>query len=124
MGGIRGACGRSGRGMLDPEALVATATASTDPSAKTARSLGFTGAGVKVAYIADGLDPSNVNFIRPDGRSIFSHPFGGHYQDFSGTRPGQLTVGSAAFLDPNSLASTGVTAYTVRAFAAQPPHAT
>jgi hypothetical protein len=116
---IPGACGKHGRVSLD-EAVQATQTASTNPAAKTARSLGITGAGVRVGLVADGLDPHNVNFIRADGRSIFNRSFGGDYKIFTADGPGQLTSGAEAFVDANAIAGQGLHAYDVRDFSTQP----
>ncbi|MBV9822363.1 MAG: protease inhibitor I9 family protein, partial [Actinobacteria bacterium] len=57
--------------LLEPEALQDTNTASDDPNAKTAQQL-TDGSGVKVAYIADAINPDNPDFIRADGSHVIT----------------------------------------------------
>ncbi len=112
---LPGACLARGKAQLEPEALQVTNTQSLVKGAKTARSLGFTGKGVTVAYIADGIDIHNVNFIKANGKSVFTQ-----YRDFTGDGTlGPSGGGGEAFLDANSIAGQGRHVYNVQHFGAQ-----
>ena len=107
-----GAC--SAKPQLEPEGLALTHTDSAEKGAKTARSLGFTGAGVKVAFLADGIDTANPNLMRG------SKPVITDYKDFSGDGANAPTAGGEAFLDANAIAGQGHV-YNVARFGAQAP---
>ncbi len=92
--------------LLEPEALALTHTASDDPNALTARALGYDGAGVKVGFIADGLDIDQPDFIRADGSHVITD-----YQDFSGDGTNAPSDGAEAFGDASSIAAQGRVAY-------------
>ena len=105
---LPGACAAPGKVQLEPEALETIHADSDNPNAKTARSLGITGAGVSVGFIADGLDINNQDFIRPDGSHVFTD-----YEDFSGQGLGVPTGGEEAFGDASSIAAQGLHTYDV-----------
>lgn len=100
---------------LNPEALQTTHTQSDDPNAKTARSLGATGSGVTVAFMAEGIDVNNPDFIRPDGSPVFTD-----YQDFSGDGTTAPTAAGEAYLDASSIAAQGRETYDVSHFSNLP----
>ncbi len=106
-GGGRGAGNPSALcGTLEPEALQLLNVAFLDTSRPQAQQVldgngqPVTGKGVKVAWIADGLDPTIPGFVRPDGTSVFVD-----YQNFSGDPAGTPTPGGEAFLDASSIAA-------------------
>ena len=107
---LPGACPAKGQVQLDPEALtnIHAATQSGGPSAQ---GLGYTGKGVKVGYIADGVDPDNPDFIRANGQHVFVDN-----QDFSGTGTTAPTDGGEAFLDSSSIAAQGRHVYNVAGY--------
>ena len=83
-----GVCAAPGQVQLNPEAIINIHAATQDGTGPSAQSLGYTGAGVKVAFIAGGIDVNNPEFIRPNGQHVFVD-----FQDFSNT--GSNTEGDA-----------------------------
>jgi hypothetical protein len=94
---------------LEPEALQLTHTAYLNTATPQAQEVvdgngnKVTGKGVKVAWIADGIDINNPSFIRADGSPVFID-----YEDFSGDPAGTATGGGEAFLDASSIAAQDV----------------
>jgi hypothetical protein len=96
--------------LLEPEALQVTNTAFSDPSTPQAQNI-VNGTGVKVAFIADGLDINNPDFIRADSSHVFID-----YQDFSGDGLAAPTGGAEAFGDASSIAAQGRQTYDLANF--------
>jgi hypothetical protein len=105
---LPGACRPKGKVQLDPEAIENIHAATQSGRGASAQALGYTGAGVKVAYIADGVDINNPDFIRANGKHVFVD-----YQDFSGTGTRAPTSGGEAFIDSSSVAAQGRHVYNV-----------
>jgi hypothetical protein len=112
---LPGACAPAGQVQLEPEALKTMSVDSDTPNAKTARSLGITGSGVTVGWIADSLDPNNRDFIRPNGQHVFVD-----FKDFSGFGTSAPTSGAEAFGDASSIAAQGREVYDVSHYSALP----
>ncbi len=94
---------------LDPEALGAIRANSNLPgSGPTAASLGITGAGVKVAYLAGGIDINDPDFIRPNGSHVFVD-----YKDLTGEGSTATTSDGEASLDASSVAAQGRQIYSI-----------
>ena len=100
--------------LLEPEALEDTNTASDNPSAKTAQQL-TKGAGVKVAYIADAINPDNPDFIRADGSHVITD-----YKAFSADGPTPDEGGAEAYGDASSIAAQGLVLTTCRPSSTRP----
>jgi hypothetical protein len=101
-----------GKPLLEPEALTSIHAASADGS-KSAADLAD-GSGVKVAFLADNMDPNYADFIRPDGSHVFSD-----FQDFSGDGPNTTDSGAEAFGDASSIAAQGTVVHDLSKFVNQ-----
>jgi hypothetical protein len=110
---LPGACTTGKTVQLNPEALQNINAASQSGKGDVAQALGYTGAGVKVAFIADGLDIDNPDFIRANGQHVFVD-----YQDFSGTGTNAPTGGGEAYIDSSSIAAQGREVYNVAGYGA------
>jgi subtilisin family serine protease len=104
--------GDPGKPQLEPEALQTIGARSDDPNARTAAALGIDGTGVKVGFIADGIDPGQPSFKRPNGTSAIVD-----YKDFYGDGPSAPTSGAEAFGDASAIAAQGTVTYDVAQFA-------
>src|SRR6202012_4142116 len=114
---LPGACSTNSKApQLNPQALETINADSDNPNAKTARSLGLTGAGVSVGFIADGLDPNNPDFIRPNGQHVITD-----YKDFPGEGLNVPTGGEEEFGDGSSIAAQGRVTYNVKGYSALGP---
>lgn len=89
--------------LLEPEALQTMHVAFNDGTAGVGKL--STGAGVKVAWLADGLDVNNPDFIR-NGKSVFVD-----YKDFSTEGWDAPSSGAEAFGDASSIAAQGNQTY-------------
>ncbi|MEV7938055.1 S8 family serine peptidase [Kitasatospora sp. NPDC088264] len=95
--------------LLEPEGLYSTHAVGADGKPGAADLA--TGKGVKVAYIADGLDPNNPDFIRADGSHAVVD-----YQDFAGDGVDAPTGGAEAFGDASAVIAQGRQVYDVSKF--------
>jgi hypothetical protein len=105
-------CGTSLHPQLNPEAL-------GNINAPAAWAQGATGAGIKVAYLAEGIDPTNPDLQRNAAYASAGSPTGTPvittYADFSGDGPGGAT-GAEAWGDASSIAAQGNTTYDLSTF--------
>src|ERR1039458_9145390 len=102
-------CGTAVKPELDPEAISVI-------NADKAAAAGYDGAGVTVAYIADGVNPANPDFQRNAAyASAGSHAGTAILTqlNFTGDPSGTPTSGGEAFLDSSSIGAQGNTVYNI-----------
>jgi hypothetical protein len=103
-------CGTAASPQLNPEAL---------GNINAEANEGYNGAGVKVAFIADGLNPSNPDLLRNPAFASAGSLSGSHvvtYVNFSGDSSNGSTGGAEAFGDAGSIAAQGNTTYNLSSF--------
>jgi hypothetical protein len=102
-----GVCPAKGQVQLNPEGVELVRAVSGTKGVATARSLGFTGAGVTVGDVAVGINPSEPEMIRPDGQHVIAD-----YKDFTGE--GTAVQGPEdleSYLDDSVMAAQGRIVY-------------
>jgi hypothetical protein len=89
-------------------------------NAAQARAEGYDGAGVTVAFIAGGIDPTNPDFQRNPAYGKPGQPVITSYEDFSGDGVGAPAgdAGTESFLDASSIAAQGNEEYNLAQFVA------
>jgi len=105
-------CGTAASPEVDPEAINVI-------NAPESAALGYDGAGVTVAYIADGVNPSDPDFSRNAAYASGGSPTGSPVltqENFTGDPAGTPTAGAEAFLDSSSIAAQGNTVYNLDNF--------
>jgi len=112
-----GVCPAKGKVQLDPEGVELVHAVSGDPGLPTARTLGFTGAGVTVGDMAVGINPDEPEMIRPDGQHVIAV-----YKDFTGegTKP-QGGEDLESYLDDSIMAAQGRLVYDLHKYAPDLP---
>lgn len=89
--------------LLEPEAVQVTHDAAAQRLA--------TGKGVTVAYLADGIDTANPDFVRADGSHVFTD-----YRDFTGEGTSTPDDDREAFGDASAIAAQGRRTYDIADF--------
>jgi Subtilase family len=105
-------CGTVGSPELDPEAL-------TNINATPSQLGSIDGAGVTVAYVADGIDATDPDFQRNAAFASTGSPAGSpvlSQVDFTGDGSSAATPGGEAFGDASSIAAQGNTTYDLSSF--------
>ena len=99
---------------LAPEALSLTNTAFDNSATPQAQTLAD-GSGIKVAFMADGVDPLNADFRRSDGSAVIADT-----KDFTGEGFSAASDGVEAFGDASSIAAQGKSSFLINNYLVKP----